>query len=75
MLGQAEGKVLQDIKRWAVNVIRPFVFANWYLSNMGWHPPTETGTVSLIESRDYLFLLSTFQRDGSQVLEKDLPGL
>lgn len=73
--GHAEGKVLQAIKRWAVSVIRPFVFANWYLSNLGWHPPTETRTVSLLESRDYFVLLITFQRDGSRILEKDFPGL
>ena len=47
---------------------KPYVFANWCFLKLGscfgaW----ETGVLS--------FLMITFQRNGSQVLEKDIPML
>lgn len=51
-----------------VNMIRPSVFANWQLLKLGSsHRDWEVWLLP--------FLVMTFQRDGSQVLERDIPGL
>lgn len=50
-----------------VSVIRPSVFANWYLSKLGSYFPGRLG------DRDPDFLNNPFQRDLLQVLERDFP--
>ena len=50
-----------------VNVLRPSVFANCHLLKLSSYPPTEP--------RDREPFLITFQREGFQVLEKDISGL
>lgn len=62
MSGCAKGKVLKTY------VVRAAMFANWHSSKLGSNP----GTQSL---RDILIFMITFQTDGSQVFEKDIPKL
>lgn len=48
---------------------RQSVFAIWSLWKSGSGPPTD-GKIEVLS-----FLMITFQSDGSQILEKDIPGL
>lgn len=68
MLGCAEGKVLEDteVGGHLVNVIRPCVLL---IGTYGSTLPQRWG------DRALPFLRVTFQRDGSQVHGKDIPGL
>lgn len=67
MLGLASGKVLQDARgAGRFNVIRPFAFA--YSTSIPTFPQKQEG-------REAIFSMITFQKDGAQVLEKDIPGL
>lgn len=54
------------------SVIRSSVFANRPLFKFSSYPPTEPGRLGggVLSSS-----MLTFQRDGSQVPEKDIPGL
>lgn len=67
--GLASGKHWRMLGGWLVYVMRPSVFANWHFLKLGSYPPRdwETGALS--------FLMITFQRGSSQVLEKGIPGL
>lgn len=48
-----------------VKVTRPPVFADWCLMKLGFYSPMEMG------DRVLFFLMFTFQRNVSQVLEKE----
>lgn len=68
MLGCAKGKVLKDFKKCdqtvSICVCKPVLIEVKLLSS---HRDKETGALS--------FLMSTFQKNGSLVLEKAIPGL
>lgn len=67
MLRCAKVKVLKDFK--GVVSVTGHLFVNGYLSKSGSYSPTEPG------ARGLSFLMIKFQKDGSQVLEKDISGL
>lgn len=58
-----------NISREVTHVIRQSVFAIWSLWESGSRTPTDR-KIKVLPS-----LMTTFQRDGSQVLGKDIPGL
>lgn len=68
LLGWTNGKELKGLRGVVLSsVFRPSGFANWQLWKLGSYSPVETEGIGMLSPS-----IITIQRDGFQVLEKDI---